>query len=350
MAIKATSFAGFMNALGDRFDNTITVGRDAAGNLLVNGGEVPIRGGTPTITNTSRLLAHGQGGDDTITLDETNGALPRATLFGGGGDDTLTSGSGDDILFGQSGNDVLDGKRGADLLIGGSGDDVAIWNPGDGSDVIEGQGGFDTLLFNGAGVNETVDISADGGRVSFFRTQGTIDMDLNGTERIEFNALGGADTVTVNDLSRTDVEEVNIDLASTLGGSAGDGQEDTIVINATDRSDSIVISGDSGEVTISGLGAVVTITGFETGDKIVINGLGGNDVIDASALDAVIGFTANGGDGNDVLTGGDGDDVLTGGPGDDQLFGGPGLDILDGAPGNDVITQNIASAFSDWLV
>lgn len=350
MAINAQAFSGLLSVFGDRFANTITVDRDVTGNLFVNGGDVPIRGVSPTIANISHLLVNGQGGDDTITLDQTNGALPPATILGGGGNDTLTSGSGNDTLFGQSGNDILDGKGGADLLVGGLGNDVAIWNPGDGSDVVEGQGGFDTLLFNGAGINETVDISADGGRATFFRAQGTIDMDVNGTERIEFNALGGVDTVTVNDLSRTDVKEVSIDLASTLGGSAGDGQQDTIVINATNRSDSIVISGDSSEVTISGLGATVTITGFEVGDKLVINGLGGNDVIDASGLDAVIALTVNGGDGNDVLTGGDGDDVLTGGPGDDQLFGGPGLDTIDGAPGNDVITQNLISSFSDWLV
>jgi Ca2+-binding RTX toxin-like protein len=350
MAVKATFFAGVMNAHGDRLDNTLTVSRDVTGNLLVNGADVPIKGGTPTVANTSLIEAHGLTGDDTITLDESNGALPQATLFGGGGNDTLTGGSGNDSLFGQSGNDVLDGKRGADLLVGGGGDDMFVWNPGDGSDVIEGQSGFDTLLFNGAGINEAVDISADGGRASFFRAQGSIAMDVNGTERIEFNALGGVDTVAVNDLSGSGVKEVNIGLAATLGGSAGDGQVDTIVINGTDGSDFIVISGDASEVTISGLGAVVTITGFELGDKIVINGLGGDDVIDASALNAVIGFTANGGDGNDILTGSDGDDVLTGGPGDDQLIGGPGLDILDGAPGNDVVVQSMVSSFGDWLV
>jgi Ca2+-binding RTX toxin-like protein len=350
MAIKASAPADLLNVHGDRFDNAIAVSRDATGHLFVNGGQVPITGAPATVANITHVVVHGAAGNDAITLDETNGALPLARLFGGLGNDALRGGSGNDTLFGQNGNDVLDGKQGADLLVGGGGDDIAIWNPGDGSDVIEGQGGFDTLLFNGAGINETVDISADGQRVSFFRVQGNIDMDVNGTERIEFNALGGTDTVTVNDLSRTNVKEVDIDLASTLGGSAGDGLMDTVIINGTGGSDHIVVSGDSSEITISGLGAVVKITGFELGDKLVINGLGGNDVIDASALDAVIGFTANGGDGNDVLTGSDGDDVLTGGPGDDQLFGGPGVDTLDGAPGNDVVVQSIVSPFGDWLV
>ena len=31
-------------------------------------------------------------------------------------------------------------------------------------------------------------------------------MDLDGVEQIQFNALGGADNITVNDLAGTDVE------------------------------------------------------------------------------------------------------------------------------------------------
>ena len=43
-------------------------------------------------------------------------------------------------------------------------------------------------------------------------------MDLNDVEGIDFNALGGADTIVVNDLTGTDVTEVNLNLAGTLGG------------------------------------------------------------------------------------------------------------------------------------
>ena len=35
----------------------------------------------------------GQGGNDTLSLDEANGALPSANLFGGDGNDILTGGS-----------------------------------------------------------------------------------------------------------------------------------------------------------------------------------------------------------------------------------------------------------------
>ena len=68
--------------------------------------------------------------------------------------------------------------------------------------------------FNGSTVAETIDISANGGRVLFFRNVANVLMDLNDVEGIDFNALGGADIITVNDLSGTDVTEVNLNLAA----------------------------------------------------------------------------------------------------------------------------------------
>ena len=117
------------------------------------------------------------------------------------------------MLIGGDGNDFVDGNRGDDVALLGDGDDTFQWDPGDGSDVVEGQAGNDTLLFNGANIDENIDISANGERVRFFRDVANITMDLNDVERIDFNALGGADTITVNDLSGTDVTQVNLNLA-----------------------------------------------------------------------------------------------------------------------------------------
>ena len=123
MAISATFIpaAGILTELGDTGNNSIVTSRDAAGRILVNGGAVPIVGGTATVANTSIIQAFGQGGADTISLDESNGALPAANLFGGAGNDTITGGSGNDLLFGQDGDDTLFGKGGNDLLFGGDG-------------------------------------------------------------------------------------------------------------------------------------------------------------------------------------------------------------------------------------
>src|SRR5262245_65630349 len=110
--------------MGDAQANTITISRNSAGRILVNGGAVPVTGGTPTVANVSLIQVFGQGGNDTITLNEASGALPAANLFGGAGNDTLQGGSGGDMLFGQSGNDTLLGKGGFDFLFGGADNDT----------------------------------------------------------------------------------------------------------------------------------------------------------------------------------------------------------------------------------
>src|SRR5690242_7033913 len=111
MAVTASFNAttGQLTALGDSLDDGITASRDAAGNILVNGGAVPVVGGSPTVANTAQIQLFGLGGNDTLTLNEANGALPAADLFGGAGNDVLTGGSGGDQLFGESGNDILNG-------------------------------------------------------------------------------------------------------------------------------------------------------------------------------------------------------------------------------------------------
>ena len=83
------------------------------------------------------------------------------------------------------------------------------------------------------------------------------------------------------------------------------------------------------------------ITGAEAAnDRLIVNALGGDDVVDASGLAAgAIQLTADGGDGDDVLIGGAGNDTLLGGAGDDVLIGGLGQDILDGGPGNNLLIQ-----------
>ena len=90
-------------------------------------------------------------------------------------------------------------------------------------------------------------------------------------------------------------------------------------------------------VTISRLATDVTITGFEATDRIVINGLGGDDIIEATGLGNAMRLVANGGDGDNVLIGSAGNDTLTGGNGDNVLIGGGGVDTLDGGPGDNVV-------------
>src|SRR5215813_4904342 len=298
MAIKATfsAAAGLLSELDDTLDNTIVTSRDAAGQLFVNGGAVPIVGGQATVANTALIQVFGQGGNDTITLDEANGALPAAQLFGGAGNDTLIGGSGADQLFGGTGNDTLFGKGGTDLLFGGAGNDTLIggagddqvfgeagndrmiWNPGDGSDLFEGGDGIDTAEVNGGNASETFTITANGTRVRFDRvTPAPFFLDIGTTENLVLNANGGDDTIT-----------------------AGNGLASLI---------KLTIDGGAGNDTIIG------------GD--------GND-------------TLIGGDGNDVIIGGRGNDTVRLGAGDDTFVWNPGdaSDVVEGQDGTDTLVFN----------
>jgi Ca2+-binding RTX toxin-like protein len=485
-----TPSAGVLSVLGDSLNNTIVVSRDAAGRILVNGGAVAVTGGTPTVANTALIQVFGQAGNDQISLDETNGALPAANLFGGDGNDILTGGSGNDMLFGQAGNDTLLGKGGNDSLFGGDGNDVLtggtgddqvfgqagddrmiwnpgdgtdlneggdgndtvevnggnasenftitpngsrvrfdrvdpapftidigttenltlnanggddvitasnglaalisltldggagndtitggdgndrliggdgndvitggrgndvvlmgagndtfIWNPGDGSDTVDGQGGTDTLQFNGANVNENMTLSANGSRARLFRDVGNVTMDLNGIEQVNIAAKGGADTLTVNDLTGTNVTNVNIDLAGTPGSGTGDGAADTVIVNGTAHADAIQIAGSGTSFTVTGLKATVAVQGSEGAlDGLVVNALGGNDVVSAAGLPAgIVGLTVDGGAGNDSITGSAGNDLLLGGDGNDFIVGGRGDDIALMGAGNDTFVWN----------
>jgi Ca2+-binding RTX toxin-like protein len=498
-ATTATFSAGVLTVFGDSAGNSITISRDAAGRILVNNGAIAVLGGTPTVANTSLIQAFGLGGNDTVTLDEANGALPAAHLFGGADNDLLTGGSGADQLFGQSGNDTLLGKGGTDLLFGGAdndtltggdaddqafgqggddrmiwnpgddtdlneggdgtdtvevnggngteqftatangarvrfdrvspapfsidigtsenlvlnanggddtfsatgnlaaligltvdggagndrllggngadrllggdgndfvdgnqgndigllgaGDDTFQWDPGDGSDVVEGQDGADTMAFNGNNANEKMEASANGSRVRFTRDVGNILMDLNDVESIVVAALGGADTLIVDDLSGTDIVDVNADLAATGGGD--DGQPDNVVVNATSGDDVASVGGDSSEVRVSGLSAQVSVArGVAGSDRLTVNGLAGDDVLDATgtAAGAML-LTLDGGEGDDIVLGGAGDDTLLGGAGDDVLIGGPGNDTIDGGPGSNIVIDSLrASALTSATV
>src|SRR5439155_19354595 len=168
--------------------------------------------------------------------------------------------------------DTIDGNGGNDLAFLGAGDDTFVWDPGDGSDTVEGQDGTDSLVFNGANIAEKIELSANGNRLKFTRDIGTITMDTAGVEQVDFNALGGADLATVNDLSGTDVDAVNVDLAATLGGATGDLQPDRVVVNATNNDDTIRINGNAAEVTEKGLDPRIGILHAEVAnDRLEIN-------------------------------------------------------------------------------
>ena len=314
----------------------------------------------------NRIVVRGASGDDTLSINERFGVFTNTeatSLFGNTGEDLLRSGSAAERLFGGVGNDTIDGKRGNDAINGGdgndtlrggtgndaidgsrgddtgllgAGDDSFRWDPGDGSDVVEGQDGADTLRFNGAGVAENFDVSANGERVKFFRDVANITMDLNDTEFIDVQALGGNDNAVLNDTTGTGLKSVVLDLEVAIGGGAGDGAADSVTVNGTNDPDDIQITATGNAVDVNGAPVTVQIDHSEAAnDKLTVNGLGGADTITAGrGLAALIQLVINGGAEVDVLTGGDGDDRIVGQQQNDSMFGGAGNDTLVWNPGD----------------
>lgn len=189
-------------------------------------------------------------------------------VLGGDGADTLV-GNDPDPRIAESPRVE---PRGWNRLMGGPGDDLLDGRFG--PDVFEGGAGVDTVTYANrtAGVNATIDGTADDG-------------DATGPHGGDLEPDDGR-----RDNIETDVENVE-------GGAGGD-----------------VLRGDAHANRLEGGPGADAIFG---GD-----GAGADD-------------TLNGGAGPDAVHGGEGDDLLAGGEGDDFLDGGPGADLLRGDPGDD---------------
>lgn len=336
-----------LNEGGDGSDTVEVNGGNGAEQFTetANGARVRFDRVTPApfsldIGTSEAIVVRTNGGDDSFTGSNGLATLISTVVDGGAGNDTIVGTDGADWLIGGDGNDVVDGNRGDDLVALGSGDDTFQWDPGDGSDHIEGQDGADTMLFNGANISENFDLTANGNRARFFRNIGNVTMDTNDVEVIDVRSLGGADNLVIGDLSGTDVTSVTTDLSAT--GGVDDAQADTVTVDGTNGSDTAVLTGQPSDLQVVGLATRVTVTGASAAtDSVVVRGLAGDDVIDASGVAAGSALvTLDGGVDDDVLIGGAGNDTLLGGDGDDVLIGGPGQDVLDGGSGDNVVIQD----------
>ena len=317
-ATTATFSSGTLTVFGDSLSNTITISRNAAGTILVNGGAVSVTGGTPTVANTALVQVVGQGGNDVITLNQSNGALPAAHLFGGADNDTLTGGAGGDQLFGQSGNDTLLGAGGFDLLFGGSendtitggdaddqafgqsGTDRMIWNPGDDTDLNEGGEGSDTVEVNGGGGAEQFTTTANGTRVRFDRLDpAPFAIDIGTSEKLVLNANGGDDSYS---------NTGNLAALISITADGGAGNDTLLGSNGID----LLIGGDGtdfvdgqqgNDVAFLGAGGDTfqwdpgdgsdVVEGQDGTDTMLFNGSGGDEDMDASANGQRVRFLRN---------------------------------------------------------
>ncbi|HYF27769.1 MAG TPA: calcium-binding protein [Baekduia sp.] len=265
---------------------------------------VAVTGSTVTIT--------GDGADDAVTLTVAGGnlAVNGSTDLGGGatvaandslqlvvdlgdGRDTLNASAlapaeyGSLTADGGAGDDVVTGGRDVDALRGGAGNDRVTGAPGD--DDLEGGDGNDVLVWNNGDNTDTMD--GDGGafdavEVNGAPTAGDVFTLRPSGQRVRFD--------------RTNLVPFGLDIGST--------------------------------------------------ERVVLNGLGGDDQITATdGLAALTALTVDGGagadritgsDGADLLQGGEADDVVSGGAGGDRIVGDRGNDTMNGGAGDDVLVWN----------
>ena len=153
----------------------------------------------------------------------------RLTIDGGAGNDTILGSHGDDKLLGGDGNDFIDGNQGNDLALMGAGDDLFQWDPGDGSDMVEGQARYRHRCCSTAPTLPRTSTSRPTAvACALTRDVANIVMDLNGVEHIQIRALGGADNIVVGDLTGTDVTEIDIESGGTPR-TLGDGLLDQVI-------------------------------------------------------------------------------------------------------------------------
>jgi Ca2+-binding RTX toxin-like protein len=333
-----------LNEGGDGTDTTEVNGGGGAENFILSANNARVRFDrldpapfSIDIGTTEKFVLNANGGNDTFTATGNLEVLINVTVDGGTGDDTILGSNGNDLLRGGDGNDFVDAQQGDDVAELGAGDDVFQWDAGEGNDVVEGQGDADRLLFNGSSGPESFAASANSGRVKFTRDVGNIVTDLNDVERIDLNAFGGTDTVTVNNMAGTDLTAMNVNLSGVIGGNTGDGELDTVVVNGTSAANIIDIVGAGDSYAVLGLTAQVLVTNSDATDGLVVNALGGNDSVTATALPAgTVKLKIDGGAGNDTILGSQGDDILIGGLGRDFVLGDNGNDLAQLGGSDDV--------------
>jgi len=258
-------------------DDTITGG---AGSDTVSGGDGDdvIDTSGPNSTGTDAMPDLGYPGLYQADADPDD---DKDVVYGGAGNDTITTGDDADIIFGGAGDDTIDGGIDADTIDGGDGDDVIVG--GEGSDIIDGGAGDDTI-YGGLDPSfpDAINIPDDG--------SGPYGSDLvpdNGMDVIH----GGEGNDTIYGADDDD----------TLFGDAGDDYIDGGIDDDT-------LYGGAGDDTLVGGQGDDTLDGGAGGD-IFVGGVG-ND-------------TMSGGDDRDVFTGITAGDVVRGGEGGDDF------DVLD---------------------
>ena len=291
----------------------VTIGRSGSSfNVTGSGIGDPTCGGA-TVNNVDTVEVTGAGGNESLTIDLTDGQFaPGMTPEGtgvseiefqislGAGSDSLTVQGGpaaEKITLGTSGVN-LNGDNDADLTLAGI-ENVTV-NGGDGNDTISAAGG------GGTGNPFTTSVTLAGG---------------NGNEKLTGGK--GADVVDGGAGNDTFKEAKTPDGGDTLIGGAG---TDTANYGARTAAVSVVLDGLANDGAGGEGDNVATDVEKLTGGK-------GGDTLDGGTV--AVNNTIKGGKGNDTLFGRDGNDTL------DTVDSVSGNDTADGGNGTDTCKSDV---------
>jgi hypothetical protein len=171
-------------------------------------------------------------------------------------------------------------------------------------------------------------------------------MDLNDVETIRYNALAGADNITLADMTGSDLVDLTVDLGASAGG--GDGQADRVTLFGNSLSDNIAVTAGS-SILVSGLFTNVQIEDAEAIDRLILAMGSGNDTVNTSGLAAGQIIVELRGDlGADTLIGSEGGDFFFGGDGNDTALMGAGDDISPGIRATTTTCSKARPAPTRW--
>jgi hypothetical protein len=145
------------------------------------------------------------------------------------------------------------------------------------NDVVDGGTGQNTMQLNGSFESESLSLSANAGHLIV----------ADNIEDVAWFGFGGnddGDSVTVNDLSGTDVVNFTPDFSAPDNPAAPNNSADQLRVVGTAGDDHIAVSGAGAHITVAGLTPAITPVQLDSKDVLRIDTLAGNDTVDSSQL------------------------------------------------------------------
>ena len=295
--------------------------------ITLNGGNVDVTDNTTggvivslPLNPVTPLIITGTSGDDSVTIDFTNGnPIPAsgATFIGGG-----SSGSGDQLILAHGTFDTVTHE----FLSASSG--KITMQIGTTISVLKYQAVTAAIIDSLTVTNRVYQFGANSDNVTLADNAVVGDgasklSSVSTSTPVEFSAPSSSLTILVKDgddtLMLTAVDALFAASVSVLADNGND------LLDASALTSNVSLQGDAGADTLKGGAGNDNLNGNSEDDS--IDGGAGNDTI-------------QGGAGNDVLVGAAGNDTVLGQGGNDSLTGGLDNDQLDGGTsGNDVLIE-----------